>query len=423
MPSTKRSNSSPAAAAAKAPRARRHGTAPKTCDLPLATPTDQKASLRDQLDKCGYVTMPLFGPEETRVIRMMVVASMINAPEFALPADFDAQSLKTKTLILGGFGALGNPSSFHNLYLRKLTEWALEQALLNDAVPIRDEHDLVEKVFDRVTLRSPLVKNGQGELRQNAPTAELLHRDESPGLADDKIYGGWINLDDVKQSFRCVPGTHRDVTGCNGFVKIKSKAEREAFYRRMELVEVPPGHILLFEESIVHDVAADALPHLMCRVHFGLRVTRSAEPLFGKQELAEAMESQAPMRIKSGQMPRVWPDCYSFNPRLYNRLEEWSAAVFKPVALERFTVKTGAHTGRVLTRVPAIMPSLAALGLPLHEPYSEEEKKLRSPSNDFTFTLNGDSHTRVKLATAEDWARFRADPSTHRPLPRHCSLA
>jgi len=82
----------------------------------------------------------------------------------------------TTKFVMGGFAALGNPSSFHNMKARLYREWAL--AIVIDKVfretvarkKSRDSRDWkLEQIADRMVIREP------GE----TPSHEVWHRDEA----------------------------------------------------------------------------------------------------------------------------------------------------------------------------------------------------------------------------------------------------
>ena len=101
--------------------------------------------------------------------------------------------------VLGGFAALGNPSSFHHKFVRKMREMCEAAVLDEDALPLNGRR--LEQCFDRMMRRIP------GE----STDVESWHRDEALNtLPGDDIFGGWINLDNESQFFSCAPGTHTE---------------------------------------------------------------------------------------------------------------------------------------------------------------------------------------------------------------------
>ena len=125
----------------------------------------------------------------------------------AMDADFPEYKAKGRTVqrVLGGFGALGNPSSFHAPAVRALRN---KMARLVMRPLFREYADLVfgsrdgvnmEILFDRLCVRyEPF----------NRPTAEAWHRDiysatkyglrwlshTLPDQRQDELFGGWLNL-------------------------------------------------------------------------------------------------------------------------------------------------------------------------------------------------------------------------------------
>merc|ERR1719350_1222932 len=87
---------------------------------------------------------------------------------------------------------------------------------------------------------------------------ETAHRDISAfALPQDEIFGGWLNLDVRPQYFHCVPGSQWEAGGdARGFVR---EAEGDA-QERMRRVEVPPGHLVVFYQQLLHTVPKGEVP-------------------------------------------------------------------------------------------------------------------------------------------------------------------
>ena len=171
-----------------------------------------------------------------------------------IPTDFDVGALRAEfdstlrdlpcfkpdatSFVLGGFGALGSPGSFHNLFARKLRLRCLV-TIMPYLKALCHADDRIEMLADRMLFRPAGA----------TPTAEMWHRDESPHAEQgDLVFGGWINLGTTPHHFSCVLGTHlpgvnhSDSTGDTGFSRI-SKADvlSRRLKERRSLVEVPPG--------------------------------------------------------------------------------------------------------------------------------------------------------------------------------------
>ena len=101
--------------------------------------------------------------------------------------------------VLGGFGAIGVASSFHNLFIRKIRLKTYKT--IKDKLHIVHNGKNIEMFFDRMMYRPKVAQ----------PTKELWHRDLTPNsLKNDIIIGGWLNLDSEPQYFSCIPGSHND---------------------------------------------------------------------------------------------------------------------------------------------------------------------------------------------------------------------
>ncbi|NDE18368.1 hypothetical protein EBZ80_25980, partial [bacterium] len=188
-----------------------------------------------QLIDDGITVFPIFHrPEHTTLFRNAFRQCMTEFPEFR--HDEAANELP---FVMGGFGAFGHPSSFHNGYirtLRLLTAPTMRQLFRHVAEQLEGNGNpletktgngdwFLEHLFDRMALRPA----------HTSITAESAHRDLNPQTAIptgetiqvtrgqktvhvptftprpwDYCFGGWINLDSVgTQSFSCVPGSHK----------------------------------------------------------------------------------------------------------------------------------------------------------------------------------------------------------------------
>eukprot|EP00729_Bicosta_minor_P015147 gene15147-5249_t len=92
--------------------------------------------------------------------------------------------------------------------------------------------------------------------REKAPGFEGSHRDETPGAPPNSIVlGGFYNMGPEEITFTYVPGTHKGQSGSGGFAKL-SKEDHKRYKDKMVTIVVPVGFLLLFNEKLVHMVAA-----------------------------------------------------------------------------------------------------------------------------------------------------------------------
>jgi hypothetical protein len=167
----------------------------------------------------------------------------------------------------------------------------------------------VEMLFDRLMVRP----------RGVLPQRESAHVDHCMAARpEDVVLGGWINLDTEPQWFTGLPGrflprptdTRKRKRGEHGF-RLFSKEEQKVLMSQMERICIPPGHLLLFNECMIHAVTARVIHYTSVRLFIAFRLTNDTEPLFGREELARRLVDQHTPRIKSGQECRYIPELYN----------------------------------------------------------------------------------------------------------------
>ena len=366
---------------------------------PICVPEGMSThDFQSELVERGYVVVPTpLDPSKNPPRLVETVAAFdthfTTSPEFICGNVGDVDFMA----VLGGFAACGNPSSFHDPFVRLMREQLHALILEEDVLPLRGRK--CEKTFDRITLR----RKGQ------TPTADPMHRDNAPNaLGGDDVFGGWLNLDSTDQHFLCAPKTHTETVENFGFATIKDKSELERLRPLFTTVAIPPGHCLVFYERLVHRVAPTKAKHTMRRMHVGWRVTDSNEPLFGSEQTRAWVEDQAVPKIKSGQCPRVWPSCYGNYPKHFAQLSVWSKRTFAPECLVEHTIKQGTCKGMTFVRVNHQMKSLRAYGLPMHRGYDEPEKALLFPNRELYLRSfdHPNKRKRYLLPTEDEWHTY-----------------
>lgn len=294
------------------------------------------------LQEHGYVVIPAFGLDDLRDLRLEFIDTCRTFPEYK----------SHEQLVLGNFAALGNAASFHNPFVRKLRLKIMDVVRTSKIIPMVSEKHKLAQIIDRMLYR----KKG---LR---PTAECWHRDEAKNTrAGDVVYGGWINLDPTPQYFSCVPGTHRATSAlaCGGFAKIDPKTVDK---NCKKMVEIQPGHLLIFNEDIVHEVLGTPCKNDMCRLFVGWLVTTSDETIIPDME--RILRDQAVVPLKSGQIPPMYAKLHWTN--WHHRLVAFSEQ-FIDACVEKKQRK-----GETLDVVHRHMRSLRELGT-MYPPYTREE--------------------------------------------------
>ena len=197
----------------------------------------------EQLFTDGVCVIPILTKQELKCYHDLFYKELKNFPEY-LP--------NTKIYVQGSFGALGNPGSFHNQTVR-----TLRIRLMFSIIPLLSKfinkylnnNYKIEQLIDRMSIR----RIG------TSLSKESWHRDISKNIEkQDVIFGGWINLDiSHKQKFSCVKKTHRinesDIKDKKGFSTIP-KEEHSKYNKLKTMIEIPPGHQIIFFQNIIHEV-------------------------------------------------------------------------------------------------------------------------------------------------------------------------
>ena len=221
----------------------------------------------------------------------------------------------TGPYVLGGFAAYANPSSFHSPLVKELRKATFEKVVTSQVFQkylqeVRSETHKefhLEVLFDRVLHRFPGQK----------PNAETAHRDVTPHTFlreedDDLLFGGWLNLTAHEQFFVCKPGSHLGVLNTyevskahQGFCTLDTKSEEYAEYQRTkQKFTVPPGHLVIFPQHLIHEVLSQKSPHEQFRLFFGWRLTRGNSTLFPDKE--NTIDTLGVPKIPSGQTPALF---------------------------------------------------------------------------------------------------------------------
>jgi len=323
-------------------------------------------NLAKSLHADGIVTIPFLNSDQVEKYNSDFWKVCNEFPEYSIKADSQTPVQRVK----GGFGAFGNPSSFHHPIVR---EWRknIKQRV---SIPLFKEYELQRTNLDKVPIRNlEMLFDRMGERRKiyGNPVAEVWHRDiydstsfKLKPLPDtDTIFGGWINLNSTKgternQYFVGVKGTHQgpdfeqDISHGKGFALIPSN--RHEYYKNLAIqytgkdrhgnpigVQVPPGSIVIFPQRLCHCVKSGTPPRdPSVRLFLGHRLTLDQTPLFNN--LKEVLSTQSVPRIPSGQIPPM----YSTNHYAYieNILVPWSNVFCDKVLFDR-KVESGVNLG------------------------------------------------------------------------------
>lgn len=343
---------------------------------PLAQVLDRAA--RDLVYK-GVAVLPM--PQLPKVKDYASQSFPIPKREFAevnLDLEITEAALRGEVAqALGGFCASGFAFSWHSLPIRELRLLAntrIEQVLrlacrdhaLFKYVKDYQGEPYGEMVYDR-TLSRPHRDFFSG--KPVKPTAESVHRDETKRVKlslqkdhealvqanwDDALFGGWVNVDQHQsQFFSCQPGSQllpgllqQKQDFQHGFNVIqKNSPEAIQFGLAKQRIEVPPNHLIIFFQEILHEVLSVAGAQNRLFTAYRLCPTQPNRPLV--KDIAWRLQEGAIVPLKSGQMPPLYPKLYAVN--FQDRLEQFALKSCSERLRVRHVSKSGKNAGKVRT--------------------------------------------------------------------------
>jgi hypothetical protein len=224
------------------------------------------------------------------------------------------------------------------------------------------------------------------------------------------IFGGWVNLNDFEQHFSCCPKTHTEVTGNNGFAPITSKEDKKRYKAIKQKIVIPPGHMVVFYERLVHQVLAHKKKQPMVRLFIGWDLTTDAMSLYGRwlNSISPVTAAEANERFKSAmkEFPVVdsklggkCDKCAMYSPNhlmfWFERVIEFSKNV-KPAYREDYTFSSGGRSGQTFNIVKRFMAPVQDEAWKAARPYSDKELELFIPKR-----IHDTSQTEKRKRTME----------------------
>ena len=344
----------------------------------------------NQLYRTGVVAIPILNEEELLVEQRGYLETLRQFPEYKRHPDNPDLTPNGEQLIyvLGKFAALGNPASFHSLWVRRLRLKAYRVVrerillpLIKSRLAHRFANGFTEMLCDRLMHRLP----GQ------APEAESFHRDVIPSEfidESDEIFGGWINLDSTDQKFSAVRGSHLGVSLHSlrpGFARVPSeqiplvKPYATKSNGPFGPILCPPGHMIVFPQYIVHQVMGIPAPHIMKRLFTGWRMCTTPDTLHpGK---IPRLQAQAIMPLPSNQLPPMFSQHHGsawmnreFHPIARNDPIEYSTGGWLRETLKETLLHPNLRSLRFLDSLQYYEAnSTAEDDIRMYLPYSQEE--------------------------------------------------
>ena len=296
-----------------------------------------------------------------------------NIPEFT--PEFNEKRARGETddpfSLFGAFGAISWASSYHH-----------PAAIGIDEIAMRTARPILEETGRALGLNYVSLIADRMCYRTKPQAGESAHRDNTRGAEapSDKFYGGFVNLNETKtQYFTLFEGTQLEETPMNGKAFTKEQTSTEELARRR--VEVPPGHMIIVAENILHEVDKSKTTSPIKRkfTAFLLRKTnhqwcvcfdKFENPLEIRKEnhvlcprLKKRCEDQAPLLFKGGEIGPSYPRLYWNFPKHRAKLLEKSKNFVQGMKTDR-EVMSGGEKGRVYENIVKVEPpSLKELGV------------------------------------------------------------
>jgi len=329
-----------------------------------------------ELGKDGIETLQVIHQDDLNDIQHSFSHMEASFPEFTINA---------RPLVLGGFAAYGNPSSFHNSFVKRLRKQSLETVISNgiftrflEAMNVNPYDYKIEVLFDRILHR----------FKGQKPISETAHRDITPHseLHDgDYVFGGWLNLSNTDQHFMCKPGSHLDTKdtktaseSSSGFNTLSKESTQNEYMPFRKECTVKPGHLILFPQHILHEVLSNKSKHTQYRLFIGWRLTKSNSLIFEHQKRSAIHHLSVPV-LPSGQIPPMYSSNHAsvFKNKAFNYISatasprgtliDWIESSFVDKVKEKFV------NGTMYKRC---MLSLTEYSMRNGFEYSEEDERI-----------------------------------------------
>jgi hypothetical protein len=265
--------------------------------------------------------------------------------------------------VVGGFGALANPSSQHHEEIRKLrmSVYRHMRPLFAEKFPGK----FLELIPDRFSIRN-----------KNLPiTAESWHKDVTAVVEEgEHIFGGYLNLDaNQTQYFSCIPGSHLEPTPGEGFAKL-SEANAALYDSQRTVFQVPPRCAILFDERTTHEIAKRKIvENKSYRQYFKWRISNTPKSTLGFDVIKKSIVEQGVFPLHSiGPSPL---------PPMYGKMHvlHWSDRLVE-FSQNMHECHLDAPNNKGKKLVKRTLGSLQEVGAPLFADYTKEEVTMLYPT-------------------------------------------
>lgn len=334
------------------------------------------------LKRDGVIVVPCIRDPESRVkFHSDVMNYFKHAPEFKPVAN---DKLSSSIFSLDEMGTCNFPSSFHNLPVRYL-----RQLMTSTVLPIlrylkKDGTERLEVLIKRLVY---CVKG------QCAPTYNLCR---SGNIDDDGdiILSSWINLTTLPMTTSVYNGSHKTCNGRKTFDRHETDIYRSN-HGSMTTVIIPPGHVMLFYDSILRERGPsmqESNEPLVC-LHQGYRITHTTTPI--QQNIGQVLEYQGSITLNTGKKTQLYPDRLWDSPAGRIIISNFSQQRIKRQFRCLKKIKTDKHVEEFDVVNKHIAP-LRYTAMPMYIPYTMDERLLYYPTHRKRFNLSKEQNGREK---------------------------
>ena len=326
----------------------------------------------------GYTVEKLYNIDELESISHEFLETAKQSSEL-LP-DMDHSKF-----VLGGVGYVPFASLWYHPIVRKITKKAYETVKDKN---IFDEFLDKKKEYISMLPDRPLVRFPEQKVNEKGK----WHQDDAANSVEntDIIFGGWVNLNhDVTQYFKAIPNTHKKDHpifenleqkngGKRGYANFASEKDQKFLKQYWDshvqkLIEIPPGHILIFEETLIHTVFPNPpIDKPILRLHTSFNISSNNVPLHDRpiqakhrknRKLRELFQDQELVPVRSGQNTPIYSP-FNLFPNNVHAVDELSSHY----------ISACKKNGRVMRFLPSLKKiSENSENISMRPPMTEEE--------------------------------------------------
>jgi hypothetical protein len=325
----------------------------------------------------GFTILKLYEKDEIETISSQFLETALNSRELV-------PDMNHTKFVLGGVGYVPFASLWYDPIVREITKKAYETVLKKNVFGgIMENTKYISMLPDRPLIRFPGQKvNEKGK----------WHQDDAANSVEDidTIFGGWINLNsDVTQYFKAIPKTHKNDHpifdnliqkngGKRGYANFTSETDQKFLKKYWEsniktLIEIPPGHMLIFEETLIHTVFPNPpIDKPILRLHTSFNISSSNVPLHDRpfqakhrknRKLKDLFKDQELVPVRSGQ-----------NTPLYSPFNLFPNNAHAVDELSNHYISACKKNNRVMRFLPSLKEiSEISTNISMHPPMTEQE--------------------------------------------------